>query len=96
MRWAMAAEDRGDRRVPPPGGGYRRGVPTYEYRCLECDDRFELRRPVGEADHAATCPGGHVGARRLLSVFAAAGRAGAPSPSGGGGCCGGGCGCGAG
>jgi putative FmdB family regulatory protein len=70
-------------------------VPFYEYRCDTCEAHFELRRPAGESEAPATCPDGHVGARRLLSVFATAGRAsnsaGAPSA---GGCCGGSCGCG--
>jgi putative FmdB family regulatory protein len=45
-------------------------MPTYEYRCRTCEDRFELRRPMAESDAPATCPGGHEGAVRLLSVFA--------------------------
>lgn len=75
-------------------------MPFYEYRCEVCERRFELRRPVQEASAPASCPEGHPGARRLLSVFATAGRSGgdaAPMPvgGGGGGCCGGACGCGA-
>ena len=66
-------------------------MPIYEYRCIECDDLFELRRPAGEAGADATCPGGHEGARRVLSRFAATGRANAPAPAGGG--CGAGCAC---
>lgn len=66
----------------------------YEYRCLDCDDVFQERRPVGEADTAA-CPAGHPRVKRLLSVFAAARTGGEPVPAGGGGgCCGGACGCG--
>lgn len=75
-------------------------MPFYEYRCEICDRRFELRRPASEAGSPATCPDGHHGARRLISVFATAGRAGSsevPAPvggaGGGGGCCGGACGC---
>ena len=56
-------------------------VPLYEYRCTTCDVVFEARRAMDEADAPAACPDGHVGARRLLSVFAAAGRAGEPGPS---------------
>lgn len=75
-------------------------MPLYEYRCEICDTRFELRRSLTASSEPATCPNGHAHARRLLSVFATAGRSG-PTPStaqgaGGGGCCGGGCGCGAG
>jgi putative FmdB family regulatory protein len=49
-------------------------VPLYEYRCKTCDDRFELRRSVAEADDPVSCPGGHTGAVRLLAAFAATGR----------------------
>jgi len=69
-------------------------VATYEYRCLECDERFEARRPMALADEA-TCPAGHGRVKRLLSTFAAARSGGDPVPAGGGGgCCGGACGCG--
>ena len=71
----------------------------YEYRCTTCDERFEVWRPMSEADAATECSAGHP-AKRLLSVFASVGAAG-PAPSSapmsmpsGGGCCGGGCGCG--
>ena len=69
----------------------------YEYRCRTCDDRFELRRPMAEADAPASCPSGHPDVVRLLSVFATVGAAGASGaappamPSGGG--CGGACAC---
>lgn len=71
----------------------------YEYRCRTCDDRFELRRSMAEADAPATCQAGHTDVVRLLSVFAtvggaaggAASAAPAPMPSGGG--CGGHCAC---
>jgi putative FmdB family regulatory protein len=75
-----------------------RAVPVYEYRCPICDVTFAERRPMAESSAAASCPDGHPGARRLLSVFAAVGspaQGSAPmaAPSGGGRCCGGGCGC---
>jgi putative FmdB family regulatory protein len=77
-------------------------MPLYEFRCRTCDTTFELRRPMSEAGDPASCPDGHAGAVRLLSVFATAGAAvggssssfPAPRPSAGGGCCGGSCGCG--
>lgn len=72
------------------------GVPLYEFKCRECDDTFEVRRPMSEAGDPATCPQGHDGAVRLLSVFASVGAtsAGAPAaaPKAGGGC-GGACAC---
>jgi len=48
-------------------------VAVYEYRCPTCESRFELRRPMSEANEPAACPDGHSGAVRLLSVFAAVG-----------------------
>ncbi len=68
-------------------------MPIYEYRCDRCDARFELRRPIADASAAVTCPNGHVGARRLLSVFATAGHSAEPSPPPAGGGCGPGCAC---
>jgi putative FmdB family regulatory protein len=75
-------------------------VPLYDFRCPTCDERFELRRSMAEADEPASCPSGHAGAKRLLAVFASTGRSGGTSsstapasmPSGGGGC-GGHCAC---
>jgi putative FmdB family regulatory protein len=45
-------------------------VALYEYRCPTCETHFELRRPMSESSSVATCPEGHTGAVRLLSVFA--------------------------
>ena len=74
-------------------------MPLYEFRCPICDDTFEARRPMAEASDPIECPQGHLGSRRLLSMFASVGGASsapapaaAPRPSGGG-CCGGMCGC---
>lgn len=72
-------------------------MPVYEYRCRSCDARFEVRRPIAEADAPAACPDGHVDTTRLLSVFAAVGSAASEAPAmsrapaGGG--CGPGCAC---
>jgi putative FmdB family regulatory protein len=72
-------------------------MPLYEFKCKECDDTFEVRRPMSEASDPATCPQGHDGAVRMLSVFASVGASGASAPaaasrpSGGG--CGGACAC---
>jgi putative FmdB family regulatory protein len=78
-----------------------RTMPLYEFRCRECDETFDVRRPMSEAGRPATCPQGHEGAVRLLSVFASVGASGAstapttaaaaPRASGGG--CGSHCGC---
>jgi putative FmdB family regulatory protein len=67
---------------------------TYEYRCPTCESHFEVRRPMSESSEPATCPDGHVGAVRLLSVFAAvtSGES-TSSPFGGGMPCGASCAC---
>jgi putative FmdB family regulatory protein len=74
-------------------------MPLYEYFCRACGSKFELLRPMSSSDAAATCPKGHAGAMRTLSLFATVGRdAGGDvmeMPAGGGGCgCGGACACG--
>jgi putative FmdB family regulatory protein len=66
---------------------------TYEYRCRDCGDVFEVRRAMSAAAVDVRCPAGHSDATRVWSAVAFAGgaapaRAGAPA---GGGCCGGGC-----
>ncbi len=72
-------------------------MPLYEFKCRTCDDTFEVRRPMSQASDPATCPQGHDGAVRLLSVFASVGASGASAPApaarptGGG--CGGACAC---
>ena len=70
-------------------------MPLYEFKCRTCGCTFEERRPMSEANTPATCPDGHDGAVRMLSVFANVGAAGSGpvqslAPQGGG-CCGGGC-----
>ena len=76
---------------------YTGPMPLYEFRCKTCDATFEERRTMSAANEPATCPSGHDGAVRLLSVFASVGAsAGAPAPSAAprsGGGCGTGCGC---
>ena len=73
-------------------------MPVYEFRCSTCHAVFDERRPMADADAPATCPDGHVGARRLFPVFATTGHAAEPAGEacavrrwrGG---CGGGCAC---
>lgn len=74
-------------------------MPMYEYFCRRCGSKFELLRSMAMSDAPATCPQGHAGAARTLSVFAAIGRGGDSAafdaPATGGGCgCGGACSCG--
>lgn len=77
-------------------------MPRYDFRCRTCGAVFEERRPMVDADAPATCPAGHVGAARLLPVFATTGRTDGPGAGAGfpGACgapfaggCGAGCGC---
>ena len=74
----------------------------YEYKCADCEERFDLMRPMSSADDPAQCPEcGSDDSRRVISNFAAI-TPGASTLStnsavmpvrkvSGGGCCGGGC-----
>jgi putative FmdB family regulatory protein len=58
-------------------------VPIYEYRCPNCDARFERIRRMAEADAPLPCPKcGAPQAERQLSCFAAGGSCNAPAGSG--------------
>ncbi len=46
-------------------------MPLYEYYCPRCDRKFELLRSMSRSDETATCPSGHEGAERVISVFSA-------------------------
>jgi putative FmdB family regulatory protein len=74
-------------------------MPVYEYYCRDCEQTFELLRPIVKAEDSASCPEGHTGASRTITLFATIGRGAeqpfAAMPVGGGCACGsGGCGCG--
>jgi putative FmdB family regulatory protein len=56
-------------------------MPLYEFRCKTCDATFEERRSMSAANEPATCPAGHDGAVRLLSVFASVGASAGSSPA---------------
>lgn len=45
-------------------------MPIYEYVCRECGLKFELIRPLSQADGKAPCPRCHNDAGRTLSAFA--------------------------
>lgn len=64
-------------------------LPRYDYRCRECDTRFEVRRSLDDAERVVACPRGHDATSRVFTPVAVGG--GAPAPAAGGGCCGGGC-----
>jgi putative FmdB family regulatory protein len=74
----------------------------YEYKCSECEEQFDVMRPMTAADEPAQCPEcGGTESRRLISNFTSitpGASALSTNPvmdariaSGGGGCCGGGC-----
>lgn len=47
-------------------------MPLYEYKCLGCEERFELLCCMSQDAQAVICPAcGHTGARRLMSTFSA-------------------------
>ncbi len=64
-------------------------MPLYEYVCTDCDNRFELIRPVSRATESASCPTCRKDAERALSRFACftTDDSGAPVPVGGGSAC---------
>ncbi len=45
-------------------------MPTYEYSCVECQEEFELMRPMCDFDKDAKCPKCGGKAHRVVSVFA--------------------------
>ena len=48
-------------------------MPIYEYRCEECDHRFEILQRLGEGSDGLTCPGcGAPRLEKMFSTFAAA------------------------
>jgi len=82
-------------RRPPRGVAQNVRVPTYAYRCRECAQQFEVKRPMSAASDPAECPQGHTDTVKLLTTVGLTGRAGvgaaASTPAPAGGCCGGGC-----
>ena len=73
-------------------------MPIYDYRCADCDERYD--QLVRRAEDVVTCPAcGSERAERLLSVFAGMGTSSRSSSTPeravsfprGGGCCGGAC-----
>ena len=47
-------------------------MPIYEYNCADCEQKFEKRRRMSQADDEIACPDcGSVDTSRGLSMFAA-------------------------
>lgn len=79
-------------------------MPIYEYRCGDCDKKFEVFTPMRMNMDGVVCTGCHsANVHRLISTFASVGGdaeasfdSGEETASGGGCGCGGSCGCGCG
>jgi len=44
-------------------------MPVYEYICSECGLKFELLRPLSQANQGASCPRCYNSAERIFSAF---------------------------
>ena len=42
---------------------------VYEFLCPKCNQEFELKRPISEADKPASCPKCGTTGKKLVSVF---------------------------
>ncbi len=62
-------------------------MPIYEYKCIECGEKFELMRNFSNDDTDIKCPKcGEEHPQKEVSLFASSGNSDsdcAPSPSGG-------------
>jgi putative FmdB family regulatory protein len=57
-------------------------LPIYEYECLKCGERFELRRSMSDSDQDVICPKcGIADAQRIFSAFATSSGGGSCAPS---------------
>jgi putative FmdB family regulatory protein len=57
-------------------------MPIYEYECLKCGEKFELRRSITDKDSEIKCPKcGVPNPRRVLSMFSTGSSGGACVPS---------------
>jgi putative FmdB family regulatory protein len=46
-------------------------MPIYEYECMKCGQKFELRRSMADSDKDTQCPWcGAENSKRVFSVFA--------------------------
>lgn len=63
-------------------------MPIYEYVCTKCNKKFEMLRPLSQADADALCSSCKGKAKRVLSRFAAVSKSssGESTPVTGGGC----------
>ncbi len=58
-------------------------MPIYEYECMKCGQKFELRRSMADSDKDTQCPRcGAEDSQRVFSVFATGPSVGACAPGG--------------
>ncbi len=62
-------------------------MPLYEYKCEDCDVRFEALRGMSQSDWPIACPQcGQEHTHRAMSLFATQGSGGTPTGSRGASC----------
>ena len=45
-------------------------MPIYEYQCVHCEQKFEVRQAIGEDGSSMSCPKCHAGdPKKLISLF---------------------------
>ena len=49
-------------------------MPIYEYKCPDCQLKFEMFRPLNQSSEAAACPRCQKSAERVMSTFACFGK----------------------
>ena len=61
-------------------------MPIYEYKCPQCDTKFEKMRSFSQSDAESPCPNCGTGGKKLVSAFASfsKGSDGNSAPIGGG------------
>ena len=48
-------------------------MPIYEYQCIQCNEKFEVRQSIGEDGSKLSCPKCHSpNLKRLISSFSVA------------------------
>lgn len=63
-------------------------MPIYEYRCEECDHRFEILQRLGQDAGGLSCPGcGAARLEKMFSTFAASATQGSTAEPASVGCC---------
>ena len=57
-------------------------MPIYEYECIKCGEKFEIRRSIADSDNKAKCPNcGDEDSRKVFSAFGISSSHGTCTPS---------------